>query len=157
MFLSLITAGRSSDFFFYCLTLNVKWTRVTEPSSSCRCSPPPGQSHQAAVLWRGTRPEDPDAGGKGEERRSSVSGASEMKCVLGVEVGAACGWNQAASCFLGHHLRHGRSRHQGRRFHGRDAPRQVWSSSCGRLLPGAFEWVATYSNCYGITMFSLCC
>lgn len=42
-------------------------------------------------------------------------------------------------CFLGYHLRHRRSRHQGWRYHGRDAPRQVWSSSCGRLLPGALE------------------
>lgn len=142
-------------FLFIYSTLNVKWTRVAEPSSSCRCSPPPGQSHQAAVLRRGTHPEDPDARGKGEERRS-VSGASEMKCVLGVKLGAECRWNQAASCFLGHHLRHWWSWHQGRRFHGRDAPRQVWSSSCGRLLPGALEWVTTYSNCYGITMFSLC-
>lgn len=59
--------------FSYCcpqsflMTVDVRWTPVAVPSSSPRrCSSPPGQSHQAAVLWRGTHPEDPHAGGKGK-------------------------------------------------------------------------------------------
>lgn len=37
-------------------------------SSANRCTPSPGQSHQAAVLWRRTDPEDTHVGGEGEMR-----------------------------------------------------------------------------------------
>lgn len=37
-------------------------------SSSHRCTSSPGQSNQAAVLWRGTYPKDTHVGGKGEQK-----------------------------------------------------------------------------------------
>lgn len=46
--------------------------------------------------------------------------------------------------FSGHHLRHWWSRHQGWRCDGWDAPRQVWSCCCCRLLPG--EWWPRHLN-----------
>lgn len=97
-------------------------------SSSCSRASSSGQSHQTAVLRRWTHPEDTHAGGKGEKgsRSSAERGSERVRISPLVSL-----WFPA-----GHHLRHRRGRHQGRRLHGRHAQGQVWR--CGRcwLLPG---------------------
>lgn len=57
---------RPTQIFLPLLNVDFKFTFIV--SSSYRCTSPSGQSYQAAVLWRGTSPEDAHVGGKGERR-----------------------------------------------------------------------------------------
>lgn len=64
-YLSQITAAFHIDFHNCCFFPQYVCHVVV--FYSFRCTSSPGQSYQAAVLWRGSNPKDTHVGGKGEE------------------------------------------------------------------------------------------